>query len=44
MFACRDNLDEALALARYSLDIARSVHKSDDNQKMLRHHRQVWVV
>ena len=36
---CRGLYDEAEALAQFSLDIARSVHKNDENQTMLRRHR-----
>lgn len=33
--------DEAEALTQFSLDIARSVYKHDENQTMLRRHRSV---
>ncbi len=36
---CRGLYDEAEALTQFSLDIARSVYKHDENQTMLRRHR-----
>lgn len=36
---CRGEFAEAEALAQFSLDVALSAHKTDDNQIMLRKHR-----
>ena len=38
-FYCRGLYDEAEALAQFSLDIAKSVYRNDENQTMLRRHR-----
>ena len=40
--ACRGLYDEAEALTQYSLDIAKSVYRHDENQTMLRRHR--WAL